>query len=167
MAAESGYVAAAERAAADGPAEEPEAAERDSTADPANDAIERVLAAWDAMRALLLAARGFAVALAGLARSEWALARASVPWVIGLGIVLVGLALSLWLTLIAVVAWALYLATGSVGWALAGLVALHVMGVTVAAWALRRGSRLLTMPETRAQVHDLLTRARGSAERKP
>lgn len=139
----------------------------ESVADVGKDTVDRVLAAWDAARALLLAARGFVVALAGLARSEWDMARASVPWVIALSIVLIGLALSLWLTLIALVAWVLYVATGSPGWALSGLVVLHVLGVLVAAWALKRSSRWLTMPATRAEVRSLLARARQRPEQSP
>ncbi|MDN5924792.1 MAG: hypothetical protein L0H70_07320, partial [Xanthomonadales bacterium] len=45
--------------------------------------VDRVLAAWDAARALLMAVRGLLVALTDLARSELHLAKASVPWVIG------------------------------------------------------------------------------------
>lgn len=151
-----------------GPSEEPAASDGaagESAAGATNEAIDRALAAWDAARALLLAARGFVVALAGLARSEWNVARASLPWVITFSIVLVGLVLSLWLSLIALVAWALYIATGSVGWALSGLALLHVLGVLVATWALKRASRALTMPATRAEVHGLLAHARGRSER--
>lgn len=149
-----------------GPSEEP-AASDDASGGPAgasDDAIDRALAAWDAARALLLAARGFIVALFGLARSELRVARASVPWVIALSILLVGLVLSLWLSLIALVAWVLYIATGSLGWALSGLVLLHGLAALLVAWALKRTSRSLTMPATRAQVQGLLARTRHRPE---
>lgn len=160
--------AAARAASRDGMGES-DAAHDTAADDSTVDALDRALAAWDAARALLVAARGFVLALAGLARSELTVARASVPWIIAFSIILVGLALSLWLSLVALAAWALYIATGSIGWALAALALLHVLGLFVTAWALKRSSRALTMPATRAQVQGLLARARGrpAAERTP
>lgn len=144
----------------------PEAAANESAADTASaDTVDRALAAWDAARALLAAARGFIVALIGLARSEWDLARASIPWVIAYAIVMVGLALSLWMSVVALTAWVLFVFTGSLGLALLGLVVLHLLGLTAVVWALKRNSRRLTMPATRAEVQGLLARARHSSGR--
>jgi hypothetical protein len=113
-------------------------------------------AAWDAARDFARAARGFVSALAGLARSELHLARASWPWVFALLVLLVGLALSLWISLIALAGWSLYVATGSVGWALAALVGLHLVLLIAARLILRRTARNMTLPATRAEIGSLL-----------
>ena len=150
-------------AAASPPDGSPEEQSRDAetTAAAEETLTAEALAIWDAMRVLARAVHGFLLALAGLARSEWRLARASWSLVFSLTIVLVGISLSLWASLIALIGWGLFVATGSVGWALTALVGVHLVLLLVARLALKRSSRNLTMPETRRELNTLLARARG------
>lgn len=123
------------------------------------------VAVWDALNAFARSARGFVMALLGLARSEWNLAKASLPVVFALTIVLVGLSLSLWASLITLAGWALFLLTDSVGWALAALVGLHVVLLVLGRWLLRRAFKNTTMPTTRSELRGLVDRARGKTNK--
>lgn len=145
-------------AQADSAAPGPSATDDSLTAD--------AVAVWDAFNAFAHSARGFVVALLGLARSEWKLAKASLPVVFTTVIVLVGLSLSLWASLIVLVGWGLFLLTGSVGWALTALVGLHVVLLVIGSWLLKRASHNMTMPATRSELHGLVDRARGEANGK-
>lgn len=122
------------------------------------------VAVWDALNAFAQSARGFAIALLGLAGSEWKLAKASLPIAFALTVVLVGLSLSLWASLIALAAWGLYVLTSSVGWALAALAGLHVLLLLVVRWLLKRASHNMTMPATRSELHGLVDRAKSKVE---
>ncbi len=149
---------ATERAAAPDPGRQQDNGQPPETGGLAADA----LAVWDATRALADSVHGFARALLGLAQSEWRLARASWPLLVAVSIILVGLSLSLWASLIALLGWGLYVATGAVGWALAALVGVHLVLLLLARWLLRRTARNMTMPATRAELQDLVARARGT-----
>lgn len=122
------------------------------------------VAVWDALNAFAQSARGFVIALLGLARSEWKLAKASLPFVFAFTVVLVGLSLSLWASLIALAAWGLYVLTSSVGWALAALAGLHVVLLFIVRWLLKRASHNMTMPATRSELHGLADRAKSKIE---
>ncbi|HET6631396.1 MAG TPA: hypothetical protein VFG73_01650 [Rhodanobacteraceae bacterium] len=124
------------------------------------DAFARITAAWAALRELWSAVEGVFHALFGLAGSEWKLAKAALPWVVVLGVLLGALALTLWLTLVALLGWGLYVGIGSLGWTLAAVVGVHLVVMGLAALVLRRTARMLTMPATRTELHDLAGRAR-------
>ncbi len=125
------------------------------------------VAVWDALNAFAQSVRGFVMALLGLARSEWKLAKASLPVFFVITIVLVGLTLSLWGSLITLAGWGFFLLTGSVGWALAALVALHVVFLVLGRALLRRTFKNMTMAATRSELHGLVDRARGRTNGKP
>lgn len=122
------------------------------------------VAVWDALNAFAQSARGFTIALLGLARSEWKLAKASLPFAFALTVVLVGLSLSLWASLIALAGWVLYVLTDSVGWALAALVGLHGVLILGVRWIHKLTCRNMTMPATRGELQGLVARAKGKMD---
>jgi hypothetical protein len=111
-----------------------------------------IAATWEAVRALLEAVYEFVTGLFALTRSELRLARVSWPLVFALLVSLVGLSLSLWASLIALTGWGLYMLTASVGLALAALVLLHLVLLVGVRMLLRRTSRHMTLPATRAEI---------------
>lgn len=114
---------------------------------------------------LFAALRRLAAGLFELVAAEARILRASVGVVVLGGVALVAFAVSLWICVVALIGWALTLATGSVGIALALLVALHLVLLGGAWFAIRYVVRRASFPESRAEFRAAGQALRGDLDR--
>ncbi|MBS0432308.1 MAG: hypothetical protein JSS21_07865 [Proteobacteria bacterium] len=117
--------------------------------------LEQLESLYAAAGTLGISLKRFFGALAQLLLAESRIVRHGVPLFFIGTIALIALAVSLWTCTVALIGWALAMATHSVGIALALLVLGHIALIVGLWFALKRGVRHASFPQSRAELRAL------------